>query len=405
MIKDHAFQKLWIGQLTANLGDTIYIVGLISFVYGISNTATSLALVPFLTTMSRFISSLISPVIIDRFSMKRLLVISQLFKTVCLCGLCGWIVANPDLSLAVIYFFVCVISFSDGIQLPAGSALLPQIVPPERLVKANSFLGILDQTIQIVGWPVGSILLVILSSKMLLVISIALYVISLVSNSMIQVANTTEQESADENGTEWSSLIEGWRKIVLTPGLRNLTIIGVLSGIANGVWVSAILFVYVEQNLGATEEWWGYINGSFSAGMIIGGLLSYRFSERIGARLPGTIFLGTFLCGVLTLAFGFVQAPLLALIIALILGIPEQLKDVAETLVFQRSASDKLLAKIYAAHGVLFYIVYGVSVLLLGWITDTFGLTYTFLFASACLGAATVLAFVNRKKIKDLSNG
>jgi MFS family permease len=132
----------------------------------------------------------------------------------------------------------------------------------------------------------------------------------------------------------------------------------------NGVWVSAILFVYVEQNLHATEEWWGYINGSFSAGMIVGGLLAYRFSERIGARLPGTIFLGTLLCGVLTLVFGFVQAPLLALVIALIRGIPEQLRDVAETLVFQKSASDKLLAKIYAAHGVLFYIVYGVSVLL-----------------------------------------
>jgi predicted MFS family arabinose efflux permease len=172
----------------------------------------------------------------------------------------------------------------------------------------------------------------------------------------------------------------------------------------NGVWVSAILFVYVEQNLHATEEWWGYINGSFSAGMIVGGLLAYRFSERIGARLPGTIFLGTLLCGVLTLVFGFVQAPLLALVIALIRGIPEQLRDVAETLVFQKSASDKLLAKIYAAHGVLFYIVYGVSVLLLGWITDAFGLTSTFLFASACLGIAAVLAFASRKQIKDLGD-
>jgi MFS family permease len=129
----HSFQKLWIGQLTANLGDTIYIVGLISFVYGISDTATSLALIPFLTTMSRFISSLISPVIIDRFSMKRLLVISQLFKTICLCGLFGLIVANPDLSLAVIYFFACVISFADGIQLPAS------ICVTETAVKLPNF--------------------------------------------------------------------------------------------------------------------------------------------------------------------------------------------------------------------------------------------------------------------------
>jgi hypothetical protein len=54
--------------------------------------------------------------------MKRLLVISQLFKTGCLCGLCGWMVADPELPLAVVYFFVCLISFADGIQLPDGSA-------------------------------------------------------------------------------------------------------------------------------------------------------------------------------------------------------------------------------------------------------------------------------------------
>ena len=69
LLNHHSFQKLWIGQLTANLGDTIYIVGLISFVYGVSDTATSLALIPFLTTLSRLVSSLIAPVIIDRFSM------------------------------------------------------------------------------------------------------------------------------------------------------------------------------------------------------------------------------------------------------------------------------------------------------------------------------------------------
>src|SRR5688572_20026845 len=66
-MKNISFRCLWIGQAFANLGDIFYVVGLISLLYTLTGSAFYLSLLPFTTTIFRFISSLLAPLVIDRF--------------------------------------------------------------------------------------------------------------------------------------------------------------------------------------------------------------------------------------------------------------------------------------------------------------------------------------------------
>jgi hypothetical protein len=55
------------------------------------------------------------------------------------------------------YLFVFPISFLDGWANPASGALLPILVPDDKLTKANSLLSTLSQCVQLGGWAVGGI--------------------------------------------------------------------------------------------------------------------------------------------------------------------------------------------------------------------------------------------------------
>ena len=46
-------------------------------------------------------------------------------------------------------------SLLDGWAAPASHAMLPRLVDAAELTKANSFVAIVDQLIQLGGWAVG----------------------------------------------------------------------------------------------------------------------------------------------------------------------------------------------------------------------------------------------------------
>lgn len=174
-----SFRFLWIGQSLANSGDVFYMVGLIAIIYELTGSVTYMAFVPFFITASRFVSGIIAPLIIERVSLKALLAYSQLGKTIAIIILIGYIDVFSSINTTVlIFFFVIAISFLDGWANPARNAFIPILVEQNALVKANSLLAILDQTIRLGGWAVGGMLVAIIGGVNVLWFTFFLFVTS-----------------------------------------------------------------------------------------------------------------------------------------------------------------------------------------------------------------------------------
>jgi MFS family permease len=132
-MKNRGFQYLWIGQSLANLGDVFYIVGLMTFLYGLTESAMYMALVPFVSTVSRFLSALIAPLVLEWMGLKRSLVISQTCKTLLLLGFfCLTFYSLDSACVPIVFLVVVVISFLDGWATPARGALVPLLVPEKN---------------------------------------------------------------------------------------------------------------------------------------------------------------------------------------------------------------------------------------------------------------------------------
>ncbi|WP_416420143.1 MFS transporter [Priestia aryabhattai] len=391
-----SFRFLWIGQMLANLGDVLYTVSLTTMVYKVTKSVTFMSFVPFVITITALISGIVAPIIIDKYKLKSILFYSQFGKTIFLLFLCILAFHIKTEFLWLLYLLIAFISFLDGWASPARNALVPSLVKEEKLIKANSFLAISDQVTQLIAWPIGSLLLVLLGGSTILLFTFTLFVIS--SILMFLIADQTISKSREKT-SKLIAIKEGWQVIWNSKQLRTISLMNVIETLANSVWIAAILFIYVEQALQKTEVWWGFINAAFFGGMFIGGLLVYRYSTALERKLGQTIMWSSFCLTTLTFLFGITSLPLVALGISLLYGLPQMARDVAEVTIIQKNARQELLAKVYSARGTLIYAAFGTSSLLLGFITERYGVRITFLLATILFLISFLIALVNRTEL------
>jgi MFS family permease len=384
------FRFLWLGQGMANFGDVLYVVALISMVYQVTESALFTSFVPVMFVVAQFISGMLAPLLLDRFRLSSLLVASQLGKTSLLLVMTIFsssIFTQPMLTAVLVLVFL--LAFLDGWATPARNALIPRLVSQEALVKANSLMATTDQSVQFIGWASGGILVVWLGSQNILWVSFVLYVFSALLMALLRTEDQQNVNVPRQKG--WKSLREGWEKIWQTPLLRTVTIADLLECVAGGVWIAAILLVYVKEVLAKGDEWWGFINASYMAGMIAGGIIVLAMEKKMSSHLLRPFFWGTLFSGLITLAFGFTTLPLLALVLSVILGPFHQLQFVSKQTILQSTVEPELLPKVYAAKNTLDSLFFGLSVVLMSFLSDVWGVTTVYSTAAILSGLAALL--------------
>lgn len=73
LIKNKSFVFLWLSQSASKLADSIYIIGVMTFIYQQTGSAISTALFPFVRMMMILLSSFIAPIVMKRFYLINLL--------------------------------------------------------------------------------------------------------------------------------------------------------------------------------------------------------------------------------------------------------------------------------------------------------------------------------------------
>jgi DHA3 family macrolide efflux protein-like MFS transporter len=389
---NYSFRYLVVGQSLANGGDLLYIVGLMTFLYQLSDSALYMTLVPFVVTISKFMCGLLVPMLFDRYKLKWLLVTSQLWKTALL-FLLGVFVAFfvTKQTLLFLFLFVSLISFLDGVAHPARNALIPRLVKAEELVKANSMLAVVDQTIQFGGWALGGVLAAFLSSSAMIGLTFVFFTISTIC--MVKVNEERGTDEVKEMSNRWQSLKEGWVYIVKQRWLRYFHIMILAESMAGAVWIAAILYIYVQKNLNTDTAWWGYINASFFAGLIIGGMVVWSYAEVVRNKMFFSVVGGYVGTAVMTFLFGINHVALFSLLLSFVYGLFEQWKAIGMQTMLQEYIPSLMLPKIYAAQQSVITISFGIMSVVNGWLVDIYGTKFVFLISAGLLCLSVLLCF------------
>ncbi|TGB03688.1 MFS transporter [Halobacillus salinus] len=379
------------GQSLANIGDVLYIVSIISAIFVTTGSATAASFVPFTITSSMFLSSILTPLLIGKVNLKWLLAGSQMAKT-CLMVFLAFLVAEVSESNYMLLFLViAAIALLDGCANPIRQTLIPHYVESEQLVRANGFAETVTQTIQTVMWFVGSLLLTIMGAVPLVWLVVLIFSISSILLCFLEPVEKGASEDKDVLG----QVQDGWWTLYRTPVLRKLAAVETLETMAGTVWIAAILYVFVSEALHVGEAWWGFLNGSFFVGLIIGSVFCVRYSSLMDRNMGTMMLIGSVAGFIVTVAFSFTSHPWLALALSLLIGVSGQIKNIPQQTVIQTSVPKEKLSTVYTSLGAIGTGVFGVSSLLVGAMADLFGVRTVFLLSGILLGLASMILYRN----------
>ena len=390
----NSFIKLLVSQLFANLADIFFRVTIIANIYIISKSVIATSLVPILIGISSFVASLLVPLVTKRLALNRVLSLSQFGKTILLTILVGMFTVMQSVAPLVIYLFVVVISILDGFAAPVSYAIVPRYATD--LGKANSALSMSGEAVQLVGWGLGGLLFTTIGLLPTTFIILILYIIS----SFLMLFLPNAEVEVLESETNLEILLKGWKLVARDPRLRLFVSANLLEIFSNTIWVSSIILVFVTELLNETESYWGYSNTAYSIGIIISGLIAFRLSEKFLAAKWESILFPLVAMAIVTLTILYFPNAQMFLLFSALVGMLSQLKEVPETVFLQETVEENNLVNVYSVLEVISTLAFSVFVLLMSYITESFGISISFWLSAICLMIEAILIYIRRDYFK-----
>ena len=149
-LRHREFRLLWSGMCISLLGDGAFIVALAWQVYALSNTATAMSLVGIAMTVPTIVFLLVGGVASDRFDRRRIMLCADLVRGVAV-GLLALLSISGALELWHIALLVVFYGSGAAFFAPAFDAIVPELLPAERLGQANA----LDQVVRPIALRLG----------------------------------------------------------------------------------------------------------------------------------------------------------------------------------------------------------------------------------------------------------
>ncbi|WP_299681449.1 MFS transporter [uncultured Roseobacter sp.] len=267
----------------ANLGDGIAVVAWAWTASLLTRDPLWIALLPAALRVPWVLFSLPSGIMADRADRKRLIVLCDIIRA-CAYAAGGLLILrslplsdpsqNGVENMSLYATLLClgfVIGFAEVARDNTAQSMLPTIVRPERLERANGILGSVETVgNEMVGPAFGAFLIALFLPSPFLVIALALLGAALLTASLSGSFKAAPRQQRPKN---WrAELMEGFRLVIAHPMLRVLVLV---TGFWNFFAEMAIiaLVLHVQENLNSGASAYGLILAIGAIGGVVGGLV------------------------------------------------------------------------------------------------------------------------------------
>jgi MFS family permease len=203
------FRLLWTGLAVSLLGDGIYLVAIAWQVYRISNDPKALALVGLAWTLPTIVLMLVTGVFTDRLPRRRLMLTADVVRMFAI-GTMGYLTLAGAVRLWQLVVLAAVYGAGEALFGPANTAIVPELVPRDLLIQANS-LGqfVRPFATTLLGPALGGLLVGTVGAGWAFVFDAGTFGFSALMILMMQVRRSPRDPNATSSA--WQDLREGFR--------------------------------------------------------------------------------------------------------------------------------------------------------------------------------------------------
>ncbi len=317
------YWKLWIASLISNFGDGLSAVAYPWLASAVTRDPVHIALMGVAVRLPWLLFSLPAGVITDRLDRKKTIAAMDAVRFAVTLGVALFVISNTsDLAglaglgseaftappnqtffLGVLYGSALIFGFAEVLRDNAAQTLMPSLVEPEHLEKANGALWGAEMTANsFVGPPAAGFLLAVAFSLPFFV-DAGTFLVSALLIFGISGSFKATSDLPDVEPKPWTAdLKEGVRWLWKHPLLRSLAIIlGLLNAMLSLSLAAFVLFV--QEVLGLSAAQFGLLTTAGAVGGILGSVLASKASEKIGGG--NTLTLTLIGSGITTGLIGF----------------------------------------------------------------------------------------------------
>jgi len=183
-------------------------------------------------------------------------------------------------SLASVYVLAFVIASLGVFFEPAKLAIVPEIVPGARLMRANSLLSTGENLTEILGWALAGLLLAAVSISSAFVLDAATFAVSALALALMRYQAPVREAAEHAGGAFWSELKEGFSFLRHDPGLSANTTMIVVSVAGLGA-VYPLTFFFAVSVLDGGVGVYGALEAVISIGFLVGSLALVVLASRV----------------------------------------------------------------------------------------------------------------------------
>jgi DHA3 family macrolide efflux protein-like MFS transporter len=402
LLKLRDLRWLWIGQAISQIGEGLNKVALLYLVYNLTNSTLMTTVIGVLQTLPPLLLGPILGVYIDRFPKKWIMMGAD----TCRAGLAliiPLLYAANALTLPRVYIVVFIMAVVATVFGPALSATVPLIVERAQLTAANALVSSTAMIGMLVGPAVSGLGIATVGMQVVLYVSSATFILSVLSLSRIHLKQSPSQRAGQRKGGSFlKDLKEGLHFVFV----KRRTIAGfVLTALCYSLASSAFVFllpVFAEKVLHVGAMTLGWLWSAYGGGMVaVSVVLACSQQHRATTRL---LFIAAAM--VIGGAASFILAgtvqPILSVVLVAVIGAGLAAFTPIVWGLLQEMAPEKLRGRIFSIFNTGAMSASMIGMVAFGWVTDRLGPQIS-LFGMAAIFWLTAAASLALWKFGDVS--
>lgn len=262
------FFLLWQGQLVSAIGDAVYGIALGFWVLERTGSTALMGTLMATSMLPRVVVSPFAGVLVDRADRKGLLVLTDGLRGVAIVAVAVAAFAGA-LEVWMVFAAGILLGLAGAFFNPAVSSAIPDIVPTDRLVKANSAFSMLGTGSGIVGNAAGGLLFQALGAPLMFLVNGLSYLFSAGTELFIRIPPVRHERHEFRFVRD---LGDGLRFVWRYRGIRfSIMVFALLNFFA--VMGFMLFLPLFQQVAGLGAGRYGILTGTFTAGLFLGFLL------------------------------------------------------------------------------------------------------------------------------------
>ena len=333
------YLRLWVSGLLANVGATAFPIALAVTILDTGGDATSLGLILAARVLSGVLLAPVGGVWADRLPRKYVMIGADVFRA--FIALILVFVAAPSIPLFVIAILVFIMGAGDAFGAPAAAAIMPTILPTEKLPAGNVARGIVVKLASIVGPGIGGLSVIAIGGRLTFAVTTIFFAVGayllfpIVEPKYVKNVDAPKFLVDLKEGlkTVWSM---PWVAAVIAMASIQLMVV---------VGAEEVLLPIISRREFGTDTVFAASAALFSIGAVFSALLAMRYQ----AKHPGLVSISVWgILVVATLVLAFPISPTFVMVGYLIAGLSVGPWDAYWVTAIQREIPQELQGRVFS---------------------------------------------------------